>query len=130
MSVRFEGLRIMHPRTALIAATVAAALIQTPAFAQGYRWLDTSPVRHFTDEDWSLLRSTAREVLDNGADGSEDSWENPDSGSSGSIKVLSSFQQDGLHCRRAHFSNSAGGFHGSGIFNLRRVADGSWKIAP
>jgi surface antigen len=114
----------------VVAATLAAVLVSTSAFAQGFRWLDTSPVAHFNDEDWDMLRSTARPLLDNGADGSEDSWKNPDSGSYGSIKVLNTFQKDGLRCRRTYFSNSAGGFHGTGIFNLCKVADGSWKIAP
>ncbi len=120
----------MYPRTVFLAVSLAAILLSTAAFAQGYRWLDTSPAAHFNDEDWTMLRSTARELLDNGADGTEDSWENPASGSSGSIKVLNTYQQNGLRCRRTYFSNSAGGFHGSGIFSLCKVADGSWKIAP
>lgn len=76
------------------------------------------------------MRSTTREVLDNGADGTQKTWENPDSGASGTIKVLNTYEQNGLRCRRTHFSNSAGGFDGAGTFNLCKVADGSWKIAP
>lgn len=120
----------MYLRTVHIAVSLAAILLSASAFAQGYRWLDTSPVAHFNDEDWTMLRSTARAVLDNGADGTEDSWRNPDSGSYGSIKVLNTYEQNGLRCRRTYFSNSAGGFHGTGIFNLCKVADGTWKIAP
>jgi hypothetical protein len=121
---------IMQRCSFLTAVSLAALVVSASAFGQGYRWLDTSPIQHFTDEDWTLLRSTARDVLDNGADGSEDSWENSDSGASGSIKVLNTYEKDGLRCRRTYFANSAGGFHGTGIFNLCKVADGTWKIAP
>lgn len=120
----------MHRFSFLFAVTLAATLMPAAATGQGYRWLDTSPAAHFTDEDWTMLRSTAREVLDNAADGTEDSWKNPDSGASGTIKVLNTYEQEGLRCRRTYFANSAGGFHGTGIFNLCKVADGSWKIAP
>ena len=76
------------------------------------------------------MRGTMSEVLDNGADGAEDSWENPDSGASGAIQVLNTYEENGLQCRRARFSNSAGGFEGISYFNLCKVADGSWKFAP
>lgn len=120
----------MYSRLVVIAASLTAVLVSSSALPQGYRWLDTSPVAHFSDKDWSMLRSTARPLLDDGADGSQASWENTDSGSYGSIKVLNTFQKDGRRCRRTYFSNSAAGFHGTGIFNLCKVADGSWKIAP
>lgn len=120
----------MHRFSFLFAVVLAANLLSAAAFGQGYRWLDTSPVKHFTEEDWNLFRSTMQETLDNGADGSEGTWENPDSGGHGSIKVLSSFEQEGLRCRRARLSNSAGGFEGGGTFNLCKVADGTWKFAP
>ena len=76
------------------------------------------------------MRGTMREVLDNGEDGAQDSWKNPDSGASGTIKVFNTFEQNGLRCRRASFSNSAGGFEQTSTYNLCKVADGTWKFAP
>ncbi len=119
----------MYQRSAFVVAFVAAVLISASAFGQGYRWLETSPVKFFTDKDWTMLKSTARKLLDSGADGAEGSWENPDSGSHGTIKVLNTYKYEGLRCRRTHFSNSAGGFHSSGIYGLCKVADGTWKVA-
>ncbi len=77
-----------------------------------------------------MLRATAREVLDNGADGTEASWSNPATENSGSIKVLNTYEENGLRCRRTEFSNHARGLSGSGIHRLCKVADGTWKIAP
>lgn len=120
----------MYFRTFLSAAAAAALLVSASAMGQGYRWLDTSPVRFFTDADWEILRSTARKTLDNGADGTEASWSNPDTDASGSIKVLSTYQENGLRCRKTQITNQARGLAGSGIFRLCKVADGTWKISP
>ena len=92
----------------LVAAAFAAALIHTTAAAQGYGWLDTSPVRFFTDGDWEVLRGTARNALDNAADGTTASWKNPETDATGSVTVLNTYEEDGRKCRRTKFFNSAG----------------------
>ena len=125
-----EVLPTTHFCIAICTAVLTADLLSAPASAQGYPWLDTLPVAHFTDEDWSMLRGTTRELVDNGADGKEDSWKNSASGSDGSVKVLNTYEHNELRCRRAYSSNSAGRFNGSGVYSLCKVADGSWKIAP
>lgn len=119
----------MHYRTLLSAAAAAAIFASATATAQGYRWLDTSPVRFFTDEDWEMLRATAREALDNGADGTEVSWKNADTDVSGTIMVMNTYEENGLRCRKTKFLNHARGLTGGGIYRLCKVADGKWKIS-
>ncbi len=109
-------------------------LVAAPAAtAQGggqYGWLRGSPIIKFTDKDWELLRSNARTALDDEPDGTTTSWGNPDTGHSGSITVISSFEKDGRRCRKARFSNEAGNLSGTETHDLCKVADGTWKIAP
>ena len=121
----------MSKRITTMAVAMAFSLVAVPAFAAGqFSWLKNSPVSHFTDEDWDLLRSTARDLLDNGEDGDKAEWANSESGAEGSVEVLNSYEEDGRTCRRAKFYNSARGLAGTGVYRLCRVEDGSWKIAP
>ena len=111
-------------------AAVIAAFASVPVSGQGYRWLDTSPIKFFSDEDWELMRSTARKTLDDARDGTTANWSNPETDASGSITVISTYEEDGRRCRKTKFYNSVRGLTGSGIFRLCRIEDGTWKIAP
>ena len=122
-------LRIAITFCALFSLSLALA----PAFAQGggqYGWLRASPLSVFTEVDWEMLRKNARGALDGAADGTTASWENPDTGHSGSVTVLSSYEEDGRRCRKAKFTNEARGMTGIQTHRLCKVDDGTWKIAP
>lgn len=116
-----------------LCALIGLTLVLAPASAQGggqYGWLRASPLSVFTEVDWEMMRKNARGALDNGADGSTASWQNPDTGHSGSVSVLSSYEEDGRRCRKAKFTNEARGMIGIQTHRLCKVDDGTWKIAP
>ena len=115
--------------TLLIAAAIVM-FISASAQSQAYRWMDTSPLKFFTDQDWDLMRSTARRTLDNADDGTTATWSNPETGASGSITVINTYEEEGRRCRKTKFFNSARGLTGTGIFRLCKVEDGTWKVAP
>lgn len=118
-------------RFALLAlATLAFAGVSQIAEAQRFRWLDTSPIRAFTDGDWAVVRAVTRDALDNGEQGETFSWYNEATGASGSLTLREDSEHDGLKCRSAKFYNSADGLTGTSIHRLCRIADGSWRIAP
>ena len=50
-----------------IIGLVTVWLMAEPAAARPFGWLTHSPAAHFTDEDWEMLRRTARGALDDGA---------------------------------------------------------------
>ena len=120
----------MKFRTSVLSMAVVLLIGSTAVQATGYRWLDTSPLRHFTDADWDMMRSNARAALDSGADGAQADWKNDSTGASGYIKVISSYEEEGRKCRKAEFSNSARGMTGGGIFRLCKADDGTWKLSP
>jgi surface antigen len=121
-------------RTAVPSALLlAAALATLPAAASAagqFGWLRASPLSVFTEVDWEMLRKNARGTLDESPDGTTSSWENPDTGHSGSVTVLSTYEEDGRRCRKAKFTNEARGMTGIQTHRLCKVADGTWKIAP
>jgi surface antigen len=115
---------------AIFGACASLAWLPASVDAQGYQWLDQSPISFFDDEDWELLRSTSREALEEGEVGETDGWHNEKTGASGTITVLETSEHEGMQCRRAKFFNSAGGVTGTGVFRMCKTADGTWKIAP
>ena len=115
-----------------VVAGGAIALLAAPpaAEAQRWRWLDTSPVRAFTESDWEVVRSAAREALDTAEEGETVGWQNEGTGASGTITLRGESEHEGLPCREAKFFNSADGLTGTAIHRLCKIADGSWRIAP
>lgn len=102
-----------------------------PAVAQGWQWLQNSPLEYFNDKDWDLMRGTTNELLDSQPDGSARMWDNPDTGNKGQVTVLSSGEHDGMKCRRTRFHLEAkNGLTSSGLYRMCKMPDGTWKFAP
>ena len=64
-----------------------------------WNFLKDSVYSELSAGDWETLKATTDEVLDKGADGTMQSWHNPETGARGEITVLSTTTRDGLHCR-------------------------------
>ena len=82
--------------------------------------------RQFTDRDWEMMQETTRTALDNAPDGETVSWSNSDSGASGTIRPLETYDMDGMRCRRTELSNSAGDYPATANSGLlpRQMASG------
>jgi surface antigen len=93
------------------------------------RWLDYSPVRHFTDKDWDMARAAAKEALENSADGMAVEWKNPDSGAHGSMTPLTTRQLDGRTCRDLKIRNHAARLEGGGTYEFCQQPDGEWAVS-
>lgn len=117
-------------KAVLLSSVLILSSISFPAVSGNWSWLDNSPIEAFTDSDWAMLKQTAREALDNGKDGETALWVNHDTGFSGSITPLNTFDNNGLPCRKTKFFNSADSMTGSSTFRLCKQDDGKWKIAP
>lgn len=106
-----------------------ALLLSAPAVsAFNLRWLENSPAESFTDEDWRLLRETVTRALDSGERGQRLTWENPDTGHSGSVSHMGPADYDGHTCVRLGIYNETERLAGSSIARFCRQADGSWKM--
>ena len=111
-----------------LAALLSAAVI-LPVEGANLRWLDHSPARFFTDADWQLLSSKSDEVLNEGKDGQEYGWSNPESGSSGSFMAQPAEDRRGLSCRLVKIVTQARTASNTSQFTFCRQENGEWKIA-
>lgn len=114
-------------------ATLAWLLVglglSLPVAAGNLNFLQDGPAGKFTDRDWQMMQETTRTALDGAPDGEAVSWSNSESGASGTIRPLETYDMDGMRCRRAELFNSARGLSGSSQFDYCQQADGAWKIA-
>lgn len=108
-------------------ALAALSSFSTIAFAINLGFLDQAPVRHFTSSDTELMTRTVDDVLDNAADGEMRDWRNEETGSSGEVTAIRSFDQQDMSCRRIRISNEARGTTGSADYDVCKV-DGTWRV--
>lgn len=80
-----------------------------------------------SDDDVELQRKTVRNALDNHADGKLSSWNNPDTGHSGRVQPISSYESDGLKCRDFKLE-IVGARTRQLVLAACKQADGTWKL--
>lgn len=115
------------PMLSLTAVLGGACVISPAASAAAALWMDDSPVRHFTDQDWDMFKGNVRDALDNAADGETRSWKNVASGNHGSSTPISSSEKDGRRCRQLKVVNQAKTLTGGGTFEFCANDKGEWR---
>lgn len=114
---------------AVILAIVCGSLVTTASAVGDLQWLKNAPVRSFTDADWSLLKATAEDALNNAEDGQAVEWSNPDSKNHGSVTPVTTKTIDGRTCRDLLIRNYAGNLEGGGTYEYCQQPDGSWGVS-
>ena len=99
-----------------------------PAIAGNVQFLKDSAISKMNDEDLGLLRSSARNALDYAADGESRRWENVQTGSTGVLTPLATFDREGTLCRKLEIFNDVRGVTGRTVFDFCRQPDGTWKV--
>lgn len=72
---------------------------------------------------------TARKALDEGESGVTMDWENPETGTHGSLTPMEPFDKAGQTCRKLQIKNFANNLEGGATHIFCRQADGSWLVA-
>jgi len=101
------------------------ALISTQACAieLNLNLVDNSALTILSDTDWTMLRATAKDALNNSADGSSHVWKNNDTSNAGVITILSTNDKSGSFCRNTRFINTAGELTSTTFVNLCKQED-------
>jgi surface antigen len=112
----------------MLAATLAMMLALLATDARG----QMNPLRQLalTTADIELLTATANRVYETGQIGTKEAWSNPESGNSGTVELLETFEREGLPCRRVeHVVNIArDAVPKRLVLATCRVADGRWLL--
>jgi len=112
-----------------IVTVLALTVITTTVSASNVQWLRDTAMSNMTEQDMEVMRQTARNVLNNGADGESERWENKETGAKGVLTPLDSFEQNDQICRRLEAFNEVGGASGRSVFVFCRQEDGNWLIS-
>jgi surface antigen len=115
----------------LVAAVVCCVQFSAPAVAAGWAFLEYSAVQKFNDEDWQLFSAAGERALKETPDGQTVEWDNPATSSKGQITPVSTFDKNGMQCRKVKIANSAGGFSEESVFDFcKNPQSGDWKVVP
>lgn len=127
--------RIATQALAVALASIAILGAATPATAQPvdetarYWFLDRLSASDLVPSDWQLLRQNIQLALYELGDGESVGWTEPESGHSGSVRVISTVTAGDGTCRRLRVSVDVGTGSDDGVFELcRSGATGFWRL--
>jgi surface antigen len=129
-------LREHHVRNQCRAAVAAGGILSVWACAcalgQNLGFLKDSPIGTLTDADVSMMRGAIAATLQGTDSGTYRTWQNPETGSSGKITMMSKFNtQDGRECRKLRVeTHTRRGGDGASTVSMCRTGDGDWKADP
>ena len=126
----FESRTMERPasRRAALAAGCLLALACMPASAINEMFARDAPITRMTDDDFRVAGSVVRQALDEGKDGQAYEWKNPKTSAAGIVTPTATFEKQGMRCRGAKFTITAGGVSAQSAWNLCKTPEG-WKVA-
>lgn len=111
-----------------VCIALVSVSLSSQVFAVNELFLARGPLGHLKKEDVTIARAEITKALDSGADEQTQTWSNPKTKASGTVKPTKTFTKDGMRCRATEFTTSAGGERGASTWNLCKTKEG-WKIA-
>ncbi|MBL0319103.1 MAG: glycine zipper 2TM domain-containing protein [Alphaproteobacteria bacterium] len=78
--------------------------------------------------DQLYLQQTSARTFESNPTGVSSTWSNPDSGHSGTITPVRTYEQGGRYCREFNQKIQIGGKVQSGYGTACRMPDGSWEV--
>ena len=120
----------MHKLTTHLSLIIALSLVSTTAFSNNLSFLrqNKGPIASYSEQDFETFKKTLQSTLNDKKDGAVNTWENTQTGASGSFKPLRTFDDNGTVCRRLLMDNKAKNLSARYVFNFCKQSDDSWKI--
>lgn len=111
-----------------LAALILVTALIAPAQASNMRFLEFSPSAFFTEEDWTLLRQAANNLLNEHADGESVTWKNDATGHNGRMTLIDTYSDFGTTCRRMKVFSDAIQVSATRLVNMCKNKQGEWKV--
>ena len=119
-----------HFRIGLLLSISLLGWAAPAVLAQNLGFLSKAPIAEMNEADQAMLRAAVNEALNDRPDGETLEWQNPDTGTGGTITVVDTHADYGTTCRTIRTATEAGGRSGAGIYRLCRAEDQTWQFAP
>ena len=103
-------------------------LLPAAAVTVNLQFMGQAPVAFANAEDDAIFKRHLDAVLAGGEPGRPWDWENPNTGTRGTITLLERFKRDSRPCGRVNIHNEAGGRTGGGVFTSCRLDTGEWQL--
>jgi surface antigen len=120
-------------RFTLFATALCLGVIVCPAISDAQINPFRSSRSGLRGDDFTLMTAAASKLYqqDVVSDGAADNWSNPQTGNSGTVTVLQSFQKDGMTCRKVRYviHLRASIEQPTYTVNWCKTASGEWKMA-
>jgi surface antigen len=87
------------------------------------------PGNFASDADRQILRDAITGALETSADNVTTDWNNPATGSNGVIRPVSSYEMNGMPCRKLQLINNFDDQHNKWQFSFCKTPEGVWKVA-
>jgi surface antigen len=111
----------------ILGAWFFLSVVVYPSHGFDLHFLKHSPARHFTKQDWEIAKTATKDILENHKFGESVIWDNPDSGSSGSLKITKAGKSSGQVCKKVQITNRAKGQEHTSSHMFCKQPDGKWK---
>jgi surface antigen len=116
-----------------LALALATGLSAPSAQAQNTSFLQKRPISRLSEGDRKLFDEALRTLLASDDANAEATWENPASGSRGTLKTVQVEKVSpdyGVECRTLQVHNEVKGVAGDSRTRLCKSKDGEWRLAP
>jgi len=116
-------------RRVFLTLVALGAVWMESAAADNYSFLKNTPLGAFTDEDHALMTQNVEAVVTNAQTPAKRSWQNPQTGHSGTAESLLAFSgPKGESCKRIRVINKAGSRDGKATYTLCN-GEAGWQLA-
>lgn len=122
------------PAGAFLRTLTAAALVAVSAGAGAANlgFLNNTPISYMKQPDLQALNNAAQKALNTKQDGESLDWDNKGAGNpvpiGGTVTPQSTFEADGLHCRKITIVANAKGQTQTWTPIACKQSDGKWKL--
>jgi len=100
----------------------------TVSLASNFSFLKYSPITSFTSEDTAMMENAVFKALNTLKDGEKLAWKNDQTGNSGLVNPIKSYENNSKSCRTVRLINRSKKSINESKYDFCQSADKEWKL--
>lgn len=101
--------------------------LSMPVYASNFSFLNYTSVYYLTSDDWTIIKKTSNDVLNDTRDNVKVTWRNPQTGAYGFMIPSQANSFKGAQCRQLMMYSVAKGVSGESTYRFCLI-NGTWKV--